>query len=112
MKIICKIINGVPKNITYSQKDVDGFESIELDKNIRKIEDVDWESVKTEEAKNREALEEQTRTCERLLNESDKKVLPDWPYQDDIPSWKEYRTELRPIISSGIIQEIPEKPFG
>lgn len=69
------------------------------------------EIIAKSEAEKIQALENQKNTCLQLLNDSDKKVNGDWPYQDDIPAWIEVRKIWRDILKSTEIVEIPEKPF-
>lgn len=59
-----------------------------------------------------ELLKIQDSECLRLLNETDKKMVPDWQYPEDQPAWMTYRAELRSIIGCGEIRAIPTKPFG
>ena len=59
-----------------------------------------------------EALNAQDLKCHNLLDETDKKMVSDWPYPDDQPAWSEYRSSIREIIGCGEIRTIPEKPFG
>jgi hypothetical protein len=51
-------------------------------------------------------------TCINYLNASEIHVSNDPPYPDDAQTWKDYRAEWRTILKSGILQEIPPKPFG
>lgn len=55
-KIIYKMVDGEPTSVMMSNKVPDGYQSIELNSEIRKLEDVDWESLRTKAAKDREAL--------------------------------------------------------
>ncbi len=58
-----------------------------------------------------QTLESQKAQCQQLLNDSDKKMASDTPYQDDIPAWTAVRTQWRTIIKSNQIETIPEPPF-
>jgi hypothetical protein len=109
MKIIYKIIDGIPLDIAYSRKVPDGFLSIELDKTIRKIKDVDWESIKTEAAKKKESIENQRKTCKRYLNETQYLVSNDTPYPADLGKNKALRVKWRAIMKSDVLQKIPKK---
>ncbi len=56
-------------------------------------------------------LKLQRAECQKLLDDSDKKIVSDTPYPDDIPAWTEVRTQWRTIIKSNQIETIPEPPF-
>jgi hypothetical protein len=103
--------NGQATDWGYSSKCPKGFKSILLDEKIRKIEDIDKESYNTPEYNKSVQLSEQRSECIRLLNESEIHVSIDPPYPDDVNSWKEYRAQLREILKSEELWEIPEKPF-
>jgi len=59
----------------------------------------------------KQAHEKQKSDCIRLLNESEKAVSHDPPYPDDIDAWKKYRAELRLLLKSKELGDIPKKPF-
>ncbi len=69
------------------------------------------ELVEKEAKELEQTLESQKLQCEQLLNESDKKIVSDTPYPDDIPAWTVVRTQWRTIIKSNQIETIPEPPF-
>lgn len=59
-----------------------------------------------------------SQACRDMLSASDCKVLPDWPYPADIPSWIAFRTQLRTILhqtQTGIdptTVTLPDPPFS
>lgn len=60
---------------------------------------------------NEQDLESQNKILITLLNDSEKHVSQDPPYPDDVSTWVAARKQWRKILKSGILQEIPEKPF-
>lgn len=57
-------------------------------------------------------LDSQKIQCIQLLKESDYKILTDSPFSNiDKAAWKTYRSQLRVIIKSNQIEEVPKKPF-
>ena len=70
------------------------------------------ELVEKEVADKIHALEAQKQTCQTLLDNSDKRMVSDWPYPDDKAKNENYRKELRFVMGSSDIQKIPTDPFG
>ena len=64
-----------------------------------------------EAAEAKQALESQKRTCENLLDQTQYIVAGDCDFdQADIDKYKAWRVEIKKIMRSEILQEIPEKP--
>ena len=71
------------------------------------------EEIAAREAKEAiRAIKTQRAECQRLLDETDKTMVSDWPYPEDKAKNESFRAELRAIMKSDKIQEIPDKPFS
>ena len=55
---------------------------------------------------------EMRETRNKLLKETDKYTLPDWPHKtpENKQAWLDYRQALRDLPSGGIVTEFPIKP--
>lgn len=58
-----------------------------------------------------EKVAEQKKECQRILTETDHKMLPGYQYPEDFEAWGLYRKEICDIMKSETIREFPKKPF-
>jgi len=91
----------------------DGYKSIKMDSKIRKIDDVDLEAIKTDEAKNREQIADQERQLLRLISDNEYHLISR-RFAKDKPAWEakldEWAAQLEEVKAGNLV-EIADKPF-
>lgn len=99
--------NGKATNFQFAQKCPAGWKSIEGD---RIPEDIS--KYHEQRYIDAEALKTQRKTCQTLLDASDKRMVSDWPYPEDKAKNEAYRAELRVCMASDKLVDIPKDPFS
>jgi hypothetical protein len=70
------------------------------------------EIAERESEESKQALESQNQTIQTLLDEADKKAGAEYRNtEEEKAEWRIFGDKLLVILKSGIVQELPEKPY-